>query len=149
MRCSINDAGLRMTHVDTKAAERFPTTAATLGTSSHHHAGSLAESQTGRHVSSLYLESKGAYLQNQMFKYKKQKCSGKTAADATNTNNPADIHEGVVGVEAFASTDQHHRTIWKLLTVLGHNHAAMQSHHLPTRQCLLHQLTLILTTHTS
>lgn len=47
LRCSINDAGLRMTHVDTKVVERFPTAAATLGITSRHHAGNMAESQTG------------------------------------------------------------------------------------------------------
>lgn len=36
-----------MTHVDTKAMERFPTTATTLGINSRHHAGNTAESQTG------------------------------------------------------------------------------------------------------
>lgn len=39
LRCSINDAGLWMTHVDTKAMERFPTADATLGINSRHHAG--------------------------------------------------------------------------------------------------------------
>lgn len=55
LRCSINDAGLWMTHVDTKAMERFPTVAATLGINSRHHAGNTAESHTGPHVWRLHL----------------------------------------------------------------------------------------------
>lgn len=50
LRCSMNDAGHWMTHVDTKATERFPIAAATLGTNSRHHAGNTAESHTGQHV---------------------------------------------------------------------------------------------------
>lgn len=48
-----------------------------------------------------------------------------------------DVHEGVVGLR-----EKQHRTFWKLLTVPGCNHAAMQSRQLPkTHQ----QLTLVLT----
>lgn len=50
LRCSINDAGLRMTHADTKVVERFPTVSATLGINSCHNAGNTAESQTGPRV---------------------------------------------------------------------------------------------------
>lgn len=57
-------------------------------------------------------------------------------SNAKKTNSPAGTHEGVVVVEASTSTDQHHRTFWKLLTVPSHNHATMHNHHLPTRQCL-------------
>lgn len=55
LRCSINDAVLWMTHVDTKAMERFPTAAATLDINSRLHAGNMAESQTGPHVWRLHL----------------------------------------------------------------------------------------------
>lgn len=48
LRRSINDAGLRMTHADTKVAERFPTAAATLGVNLRHRAANMAESRTGR-----------------------------------------------------------------------------------------------------
>lgn len=57
LRCSINDAGLWMTHVDTKVAERFPTAAATLGINSRDRAGNTAESQAGPHVWRVYLKS--------------------------------------------------------------------------------------------
>lgn len=50
LRHSINDAGLRMTHIDTKVVERFPTASTTLGINSCHNAGNTAESQTGPHV---------------------------------------------------------------------------------------------------
>lgn len=55
LRCSINDAGLWMTHEDTKAMERFPTADATLDINSRHHAGNTAESHTGQHVWRLHL----------------------------------------------------------------------------------------------
>lgn len=55
LRCSINDAGLWMTHRDTKVMERFPTAATTLGINSRHHAGNTAESHTGPHVWRLHL----------------------------------------------------------------------------------------------
>ena len=42
--------GPGMTHVDTKATERFPAAAAALGINSRHHAGNMAESHTGPHV---------------------------------------------------------------------------------------------------
>lgn len=54
LRCRINDVGLWMTHIDTKATERFPTATATLGINSRHHAG-MAESQTGPHMTSAPL----------------------------------------------------------------------------------------------
>lgn len=54
------------------------------------------------------------------------------------------VHEGVVKVKSLPQT-KHHKMFWKLLTVLSCNHTNMQSHHLPTRRWLLHQLTLILT----
>lgn len=50
LRRSINDAGLRMTHTDTKVVGRFPTTSATLGTNSCRNVGNTAESQTGPHA---------------------------------------------------------------------------------------------------
>lgn len=60
LRRSINDAGLRMTHIDTKVVERFPTASATLGMNSCHNAGNTAESQTGPHVWRMHLYLKSA-----------------------------------------------------------------------------------------
>ena len=50
--------GPGMTHVDTKATERFPAAAAALGINSRHHAGNMAESHTGPHVWRLPLHLK-------------------------------------------------------------------------------------------